>query len=289
MACHRVSERITMKLYPLMVKMARRRMRPIWRFIDDGPAEASYNMALDEAIARTVLRGEAPPTLRLYTWALPSVSMGCFQRVRDIDTSYCNANEIPLVRRPTGGRAILHDMELTYSFSAREAGPFSSGGVLGTYAALSRALSRALKALGIDVQVKSRRERGRVLARSALCFQSVSYGELSVDNRKVVGSAQKRWKEGFLQQGSIQLRVDTGKVAAVFRDVDGGGIGTLMTGLMDVKPALSVDELRLAIRAAFEETFEVRLASLEPSAGERDLALRLQEEKYRSPEWTFSR
>jgi lipoate-protein ligase A len=90
-----------------------------WRFIDTGLCTASYNMALDEAIATAVKRGNSPPTLRLYGWDRPSVSVGYFQNVCDIDSDYCIKKGIPIVRRPTGGRAILHDGEITYSFSVK--------------------------------------------------------------------------------------------------------------------------------------------------------------------------
>ena len=90
-----------------------------WRLINSGTGSASYNMALDEAIAISVRKGGSPPTLRLYSWDMPSVTLGCFQKIRDIDIEYCRDASIPVVRRPTGGRAILHNKELTYSFSAK--------------------------------------------------------------------------------------------------------------------------------------------------------------------------
>jgi len=264
-------------------------MKPAWRYIDTGIADASYNMAVDEAIAEMALRGRVPPTLRFYGWAVPSVSLGCFQKTEDIDTGYCEDRGIPIVRRPTGGRAILHGREVTYSFASSKALPCFSGGLLDTYGHLSRAFCTALKSLGLDVEIKNRREKGRILTGSALCFQSVSYGELSVNSRKVIGSAQKRWKEGFLQQGSIQMVIEPELLVRVFRNVDAGKISSTMTGLTEHLPALSPDELKDSIVRAFEEIFVVRLLPMGLTEEEKALALQLQRQKYQSPEWTFSR
>ncbi|VAX30392.1 Lipoate-protein ligase A, partial [hydrothermal vent metagenome] len=188
--------------------------------MDTGISDASSNMAVDEAVAEMALKGIVPPTLRFYGWTVPSVSLGCFQKSEDIDREYCEYRDIPIVRRPTGGRAILHGSEITYSFTSRNAVPPFSSGLLSSYGHLSRAFYTALKSLGIDVEMKNRREKGRILTGSALCFQSVSYGELSINSRKVIGSAQKRWKEGFLQQGSIQMKIDPGLITRVFRNTD---------------------------------------------------------------------
>jgi lipoate-protein ligase A len=264
-------------------------MSTVWRIIDTGSMNAAYNMALDEAISRSVLNGSVPPTLRLYGWSVPSVSLGYFQSIREIDVPYCKGNSIPIVRRPTGGRAILHGREVTYSFSAKNEGPSFSDGLLSTYGSLSRAFHRALSSLGIDVSVKTRQARARDLTKSALCFQSVSYGELSVGDKKVMGSAQKRWREGFLQQGSIQLRIDSEEMERVFRKADRQHILSSMTGLENIISSLSRDALAASIREAFEEVFQVQLITSDLSEEEGELALHLQREKYLSEEWTFRR
>ena len=174
-----------------------------WRLIHSGPCDAFYNMALDEAIAAEVRRGAAPPTLRLYGWDRPALTLGCFQKTSGINVEYCRSQDIPVVRRPTGGRAILHGDELTYSFSAKtDRDPFSHG-LLDSYRRISAAFSIALKKIGVIADSKKEREKGRVLGRNPLCFQSSSFGELLLENKKLVGSAQKRWNDGLLQQGSI--------------------------------------------------------------------------------------
>lgn len=264
-------------------------MKTQWRFIDTGPQDAFYNMAFDEAIAINVIKGLSPPTLRLYGWSLPSVSIGCFQGIKDIDREYCSINSIPVVRRPTGGRAILHNEEITYSFSSKSMAPFFSTGLLDTYAVLSEALYWAISSAGIDIRIKKRREHGRTLAGSALCFQSVSYGELSVDDKKVIGSAQKRWRGGFLQQGSIQMRIDPEAMEKVFIKSRRDDILKTMTGLKDVMPELDAGFLKSAIIDAFEEAFQVRIVPECLTDGEMTLAHELQEKKYSSESWTCCR
>ena len=121
----------------------------ILRVLVDAPAAGAWNMAVDEAIAQSVREGRSPTTLRVYEWLAPSVSLGCFQRSGSIDLEYCSERGIPVVRRITGGRAILHGPELTYSLSASTSdGPFS-GGLMDSYRRISDAFCRAMSLLGL--------------------------------------------------------------------------------------------------------------------------------------------
>ena len=172
-------------------------------------------MALDEALSVSVRRGDSPVVLRLYTWEAAAVSLGVFQKVGDIDLDYCVRNNIPVVRRPTGGRAILHGDELTYSFSARNEGIFSEG-LRESYRRLGAAFSRCFELAGLECSMKNELERGKKLVRSPLCFASSSLGEISSRGMKIIGSAQKRWRNGFLQQGSIPFTIDHQRLRGVF-------------------------------------------------------------------------
>ncbi|HYQ47714.1 MAG TPA: biotin/lipoate A/B protein ligase family protein [Thermodesulfovibrionales bacterium] len=262
-------------------------MKQSWRLIDSGAGSASFNMALDEAIALSVRKKDAPPTLRLYCWDRPAVSLGCFQRSTDLDLPYCERNNIPVVRRPTGGRAILHGNELTYSFSVRtDFAPFA-GGLMESYRCISRAFSDAFKRIGLSVATKTRREKGRVLTRSPLCFASSSYGEILVGNSKLVGSAQKRWKDGLLQQGSVPYAYDEETMRHIF-----GSAGTLqdscgMVSLRDVMPDIDGSELKRAIAQSFEEVFGISLPASQPSPEEFLLARELEEQKYLQGSWNL--
>jgi len=252
-----------------------------WRLVDSGPCSASYNMALDEAIATEVRNSAAPPTLRFYGWERASVSLGSFQKITDVDLSHCISNNIPVVRRPTGGRAILHGDELTYSFSAGNEG-FFSGGLLDTYRQLSAALKAALDMLGLDITMKTERESGKTLARSPLCFKSTSYGELSYKGRKLIGSAQKRWKDGFLQQGSIPYTIDKENTRRIFNFAPSSDIRGGMIGLREALPGLDPEQLKEAIRISFEKTFRVRFRCPGLSQEEIRLARELEAQKRRS-------
>ncbi|MFA5353617.1 MAG: lipoate--protein ligase family protein [Thermodesulfovibrionales bacterium] len=254
-----------------------------WRFIDSGSSSASYNMALDEAISLAVRDGSAPPTLRIYGWDRQSVSIGHFQKPETVNLAYCEAHEIPVVRRPTGGRGILHGDELTYSFTARNEGLFSQG-LLDTYLLIGSALKRAMEMEGIPITMKLERESGRNLVRSPLCFKSQSFGEIGIGGRKLVGSAQKRWREGFLQQGSIPYSIDYERLPLVFKEEEPlappSSVDASMIGLREVSPDFSPEGFKEAIRQAFEDCFRISLPDSLISRQEEESARLLLSEKY---------
>ena len=261
-------------------------MEDNWRFIDIGSCSASYNMALDEAIATTVRKGSSPPTLRLYGWNVPSVSIGYFQKVRDIDFDYCIEKSIPIVRRPTGGRAILHNNEITYSFSVKTGDGIFSKGLLDSYRRISAAFVLALSKIGLSPELKLIRETRRT--KSPLCFKSVSYGEITIDNKKIIGSAQKRWSDGLLQQGSIPCIIDRDEMAKVFR-LQSSVVVENIIGLQEILYSLNHKDLKNAIRVSFEEIFNMKLIPSPLSREEISLAEELEVKKYLSPHWNFMR
>jgi len=241
-------------------------------------------MALDEALAREA----ALPVLRFYAWAVPSVSIGCFQDVDEVDLQYVSDGGMQLVRRITGGRGILHGHELTYSFSAPIEGVFG-GGLRQTYTLLGDAFSRAFRSLGLEPETAGlERARARVRGRSPICFESASLGEIKLGGKKVVGSAQKRWPGRFMQQGSVPFDLDFQALARVFRSEGRERAGRCMAGVRDVMPSLGSDELKKALASAFEEVFGITFNMSEPTEREETLAREL-EIKYRSPEWTMKR
>ena len=140
------------------------------RLITQEPCHAFFNMALDEAISEAAREKISPPTLRLYEWDRPSLSIGYFQKVSDIDLEYCNAKDYPVVRRQTGGRAILHDSELTYSFASSKDSPVFNGSLLENYTVISNALMHALKLTGVEAEASfiKKRSNGH---RNPACFK----------------------------------------------------------------------------------------------------------------------
>lgn len=180
------------------------RSAPGWRVILDGEGPPAFNMALDQAIAERVALGECPPTVRFYGWDRPCVSLGYHQmpdRVLDVQAVY--AHGIVVVKRPTGGRAVLHGDDLTYSIALPSGGPWSIG-ITEAYRMLSEGLQRGFRRAGLDVALARGHREG--LGPGPLpCFASTARYELVWKGRKLVGSAQRRLRGGLLQQGSIPL------------------------------------------------------------------------------------
>lgn len=261
-------------------------MTDAWRFIDTGPCSANYNMALDEAIATVVRKDSAPPTLRLYGWDVPSVSIGYFQKTNAIDIDYCIEKHIPIVRRPTGGRAILHNLELTYSFSAKTLYGIFSKGLLDSYKKISYALSLSLTKCGFSPGIMMNRKTTNYS--SPLCFQSASYGEITISNKKIIGSAQKRWTDGLLQQGSIPYIIDKDEMTRIFR-LKSTHVIREASGLKEIFPDLNPNELKNVIKISFEEIFDTRLIVSAPLQEEVSLAQELEFQKYLSNQWNFKR
>lgn len=181
-----------------------------WRLIIDPPSPAGYNMAVDEVLVDSCRHGAGGPTLRLYGWDRPAVSLGYFQRPdRIVDLDRCREAGVAVVRRTTGGRAVYHRHEVTYSVTAPVPHPAFPPTIRGAYDVIARALEAALRHLGLPVERSARDpERVRHGAGSPLCFAATSRDEITLDGRKIVGSAQRRWPTAFLQHGSILLRDD---------------------------------------------------------------------------------
>jgi lipoate-protein ligase A len=257
------------------------------RIIDNGQVSAFYNMALDEAICKEVREKHSPPTLRLYGWDRPSVSIGHFQKVSEINSGHCHEKGYNVVRRLTGGRAILHDSELTYSFSAPADTPPFKGNLLENYKTISDALIAALGNLNIGAQISFARKR-TIGTRNPSCFRALSFGEITVDGKKIIGSAQKRYSNGFLQQGSILFSFDPKILCTVLKGSkpeDYMKVGSLDECFAQV----SLKELKISLKRAFEEVLGVKLIHDAPSRHEANIAKELEKDKYSTPEWNFSR
>lgn len=181
-----------------------------WRLIIDSPMMGAYNMAIDEAIMLAVSDGKALPTLRLYDWSPLCLSLGYGQRLRDADLDRIDTAGWQIVRRPTGGKAILHGNELTYSVSIPKDHELAQGDVVESYRRISEALLTALRYLGLspasEMQAKGNTGLGPV------CFEVPSHYEITSGGKKLIGSAQVRRKDGILQHGTLPL---TGDIALI--------------------------------------------------------------------------
>ncbi|MGH2510721.1 MAG: lipoate--protein ligase family protein, partial [Ktedonobacteraceae bacterium] len=177
-------------------------MSNTYRFLNTQVQDAAMNMAIDEAVLLQHLRGEAPPTLRVFRWTQPSISLGRFQHVeREICSAVCEQQGIALVRRPTGGRAVYHRDEFTYSFVSSKAYSVPAG-IVASYAYLAQGLIAALAQLGVPAELSA----GRVSKQpSAACFAASTQADLTSGGFKLIGSAQVWKDEALLQQGSLPL------------------------------------------------------------------------------------
>lgn len=175
------------------------------RWLQDPPLDGPANMARDEALLRRVGGGQSPPTLRFYRWAPPTISIGYFQSYQDFASLPPPAGELAVVRRQTGGGAILHDQELTYALALPLSHPLVGGGnPSGLYDRVHEGFSALLGYLGIAVCRGP--ERGLCSHRGPFfCFERHSCYDLIVDGRKILGSAQRRTQQAVLQHGSLIL------------------------------------------------------------------------------------
>jgi lipoate-protein ligase A len=267
-----------------------------WRLLTDPPARGTWNMAVDEAILEACGRGEVPPTLRLYAWEPACLSLGYAQPLTDVDRQRLEARGWDLVRRPTGGRAVLHVDELTYAVIGPLDEPRLAGGVLASYNRLAAALVEALRLLALPVEVQERSEGGQKDP-NPVCFEVPSTYEITVNGKKLVGSAQARRKEGVLQHGSLPLTGDLTRIlqALVFPDETARARASvrLLERATTVASALgrtvSWEQAAQAFTASFPAALGMDLLPGSLSARERTRAEVLAREKYSHPEWSGKR
>lgn len=261
---------------------------PSFRLLVTEPLDGAANMALDEALMLGRLRHGSAPTLRFFGWAPPTISLGYGQRLDGrIDTGAAEAMGVGLVRRATGGSAILHegpDLEITYSVAAA-AGDFDgAAGLLETYRWIGEGLLAGLRALGAPVEMVPVQPSDPA-AMPAFCFARTGSFELEVDGRKLVGSAQRRQGAAFLQHGAIMLGAEPARLRRVFL----GGRDPLadMTTLEAVlgrRP--SFDEAAEALAEGFRTAHGLTLVPGGLSEDEAVLAGMLEREKYATDDWT---
>ncbi|HMB23536.1 MAG: biotin/lipoate A/B protein ligase family protein [Chloroflexota bacterium] len=252
-------------------------------------------MAVDEAILEHIGRGASLPTLRLYAWDPACLSLGHAQPFTDVDTARLHARGWEVVRRLTGGRAILHTDELTYSVTGPTTEPVLAGSVLESYNRLAQALLHAVKDIGLPVEMKEAVGHARgVTHANPVCFEVPSSYEITVDGRKLIGSAQARKKEGVLQHGSLPLTGDLRRIcqALVFENESkrADAAERLLQRAATVESALgkAVDweTAAQAFIRAFETQLEICFEKGELSESESARAEELVKEKYDHPFWT---
>lgn len=250
-------------------------------------------MAADESILEYIGRGESLPTLRLYSWQPACLSLGHAQPFADVDVARLTERGWEVVRRPTGGRAILHTDELTYSVIAPAHEPRVAGSIPESYNRLAGALLRAVKALGLAVEMKEDSSPNRA-APNPICFEVPSAYEITVQGKKLIGSAQARRKEGVLQHGSLPLTGDLARIAEVLvypdesarRDAAQRLLARATTVESVLRHAVPWNDAAQAFARAFEAELDLSFEKGKLSEGELKRAEELVQEKYDHAAWT---
>lgn len=266
-----------------------------WRLLQTEPATGAYNMALDEACLISTAERHSLPTLRLFSWEPPTLSLGYAQKFSEVSIQQLHDRGWGLVRRPTGGRAILHTDELTYSVTAPLDDPVMTGSLMDSYQRISKALLAALKLLGIDA-------RGDAVYNAAqnpskkdpVCFEVPSNFEITVSGKKLIGSAQARKHNGVLQHGSLPLTGDLSRITQVLHypseEKRREGTNRLLSHAGTVKSLtgkdITIEKAAQAFVKAFAMELDLDLVPSMPTREELSQTNELMEKKYQSDDWT---
>lgn len=270
-------------------------MKETWLYIDSGDGTPTFNMAMDEALLNWHSRGRIPPVLRFYGWSQAGISIGFFQKVKDsIAVENAEKYGIPLVRRQTGGKAVLHNNELTYSILVSEDHPAMPKSVKEAYLTLSQGLLEGYRSLGITAEFAMPASKSST--KSANCFEEPSWYEMTVNGKKAAGSAQTRKKGVILQHGSVPLTLDEKKLFELFvypnEEVKEKARMAFRNRAIAIQDVLSYpvefEEVKSAFRKGFEKGLGIRLEPFEPPAELMDEVFEL-EQKYASDEWNYKR
>jgi lipoate-protein ligase A len=254
-----------------------------WRLLTSSPATGAENMALDEALMSHA-RESGEWVLRVYSWSRPTISLGRNQTASGrYDLATIAARGIDIVRRPTGGRAILHDREITYSVTAPLEG---AGDLRDSYRRITGILVKGLRALGVDATVPRPTKRATAPGMTP-CFDEPSAGELTFEGRKLAGSAQWRFDGALLQHGSILLEDDQSTLAGlVLGEQPAGPPPATLSQALGSTPSIS--EVAAALRSAvlLQEDADATNLRLDEELRARAEALVV---RYLDDEWTWRR
>jgi lipoyl(octanoyl) transferase len=256
-----------------------------WRLLDTGAQPASFNMAIDEALLRLHELGESQPTLRFYSWSPPAVSLGYFQKHHAIDVAACRQLGIDVVRRLTGGRAVLHANDLTYSVVA-DSGQGIPSSFEAAYRLLCHGLLEGFRLLGFEGELGSEETE---CPRSDICFVQATVADIVYQGRKFVGSAQTWQGASLLQHGSIVLEPQEETWAAIAktdsRESLRAQLKSRITSLREILGrGINLIELKRAIMMGMADELHVEFETGELSPQEWALAIEIASQKTLSKE-----
>ncbi|WP_053367113.1 lipoate--protein ligase family protein [Bacillus sp. FJAT-27245] len=277
-------------------------MKEKWYFIDSGAGSPSFNMALDELLMEWHSEGKMPPVIRFYGWNPATLSIGYFQKAeKEINMEAVRGHGLGFVRRPTGGRGVLHENELTYSVIVSEDHPKMPPSVTEAYRVISEGILHGFRNLGLDAYFsipKTEEEKDSLKnPRSSNCFDAPSWYELVVEGRKVAGSAQTRQKGVILQHGSILLDLDEEKLFSLFHYPSERVKERMMASFKNKavtinkvsKRPISLEEAKAAFKNGFETGLQIELVPYTLTEGQRLEVEKRASDVYENDEWNYKR
>jgi lipoate-protein ligase A len=252
--------------------------------LDKIPQKGSWNMAVDDYLFQSL--GKEPTTnLRFYQWERPTASLGYSQKAsRIVDLDKCRAMGIDVVRRMTGGKLVLHHQEVTYSICSSDSELFTSK-LTDSYRLISEALMRGLEKMGIKCSLATSTPSS--YARGPLpCFSHPAQNEIEIDGKKIIGSAQKRTGDKFIQHGSIPLKKDEGLLKSISK-LSREEFRMNMTSLSDtLGREIDFDWVVAHLQSGISEYFNIRLIPKSFTEEENKAIRKIQAERYDNPAWT---
>lgn len=244
------------------------------------------NMAIDEHL----LQRHGPsgiPVLRLYGWQPPAITLGRYQGIDRLDLEACSRDSVPVVRRITGGGAIYHDTEMTYSVVWPDHSESGSGSIEGSFERINAFILETYRSLGLSpAYAKDCTAGDNSAGRAHFCFSGNENYDILINRRKIGGNAQKRVRGSLLQHGSIPLAVDAGRAQRYFRDrIDPGNFTALNEAC---GRGVSTEELIGIITAAFSSVMEADLFERELDGREEETVRALLNERYSLDSWNYN-
>jgi len=251
-----------------------------WRIIESGKNPASWNMSVDSAVVESVSKGLCPPTLRLYGWEPSAISIGYFQKLFDeVDVKKCEKSGVDVVRRITGGGAVFHECEATYSLVIPQSDPLIPGDdIIGCFRRICGGIIRGLDLIGVSAS-----------------FEPIN--DVIAGGKKVSGNAQIRRKGCVLQHGTILLKVDVKRMFSLLtvsdekiRDKLISRVEDRVTSVSDVLGrSVGFDEMIEVLRLGFSKEFEVDLVDGSLSSEEKENIEKFRKQKFANPAWVQKR
>ena len=242
-----------------------------WNFLDTGFHNGKYNMEFDVELVQKVQQGIEPPTLRLYQWKPYAISIGYHQSESEFSLEKIRAHGIDIVRRPTGGQAIFHSHELTYSVVTQ----LGEKSLYTVYHDINRALLHAVRSLGIDAELVNSTDRmvPKDTTASIPCFAKSAKSEIQYKGKKLIGSAQRRYGDVVLQQGSFLLGPQHRQLTEFLNDSTSEEITKhLNEHATEAETILgrnvSFDEAQECVKSGFEEVLGITFLELSPDQRE---------------------